>query len=116
MGEDMKIGIGTKIAEGKFQFNVAAPCLPALQLTMERFESSVEKAPRYRFFYGGENCGAMWWRTTKDGGVDYLQGHIESPVFPDGKLQVAAFSSKENPGNEMDLVWSPREDRRGDGI
>jgi len=48
----------------------------------------------------------MWKYTSKDG-VAYLQGHIESPVFPDGKLQVAAFESKENPETGMDLVWSP---------
>lgn len=102
----MRIGIGTKVGEGKFDFTVAAPCLPAAQLSMVRNESTAENAPRYHFLYGGEKCGAMWRRTPKGGGESYLSGQIESPVFPGGKLDVAAFVAKEGGEGLMDLVWS----------
>ena len=119
----MRIGLGTKVGEGRFDFTVAAPCLPAAQLSMVRNDSTVENAPRYHFVYGDERCGAMWRRTPKGGGESYLSGHLESPVFPGGKLEVAAFVSKTDAAL-MDLVWSvPRgsssakasEDRGQDG-
>jgi uncharacterized protein (DUF736 family) len=103
----MRIGIGTKLEEGKFQFTVAAPFLPALQMAMERNDSEVAKAPRYHFLYGGERCGAMWRRTPNGGGESYLSGHIESPIFPGGKLEVAAFVAKVGGEGLMDLVWTP---------
>ena len=102
----MRIGLGTKVGEGRFDFTVAAPCLPAAQLSMVRNDSTVENAPRYHFLYGEERCGAMWRRTPKAGGESYLSGHIESPVFPGGKLEVAAFVSKVGGEGLMDLVWS----------
>ena len=103
----MRIGLGTKVGEGRFDFTVAAPCLPAAQLSMVRNDSAVENAPRYHFLYGEERCGAMWRRTPKGGGESYLSGHIESPVFPGGKLEVAAFVAKVGGEGLMDLVWSP---------
>lgn len=103
----MRIGIGTKVEEGKFQFTVAAPFLPALQMTMVRNDSEVAKAPRYHFLYGGERCGAMWRRTPNGGGESYLSGHIESPLFAGGKLEVAAFVAKVGGEGLMDLVWTP---------
>ena len=103
----MRIGIGTKLEDGKFQFAVAAPFLPALQVSMERNDSEVANAPRYHFLYGGERCGAMWRRTPKAGGESYLSGHIESPIFPGGKLEVAAFVAKVGGEGLMDLVWTP---------
>jgi uncharacterized protein (DUF736 family) len=111
----MRIGIGTKLEDGKFQFTVAAPFLPALQMAMERNDSEVAKAPRYHFLYGGERCGAMWRWTSKKDEKSYLSGHIESPIFPGGKLEVAAFVSKDGGEGLMDLVWSPpRADRAND--
>lgn len=108
----MRIGIGTKVEEGKFAFTVAAPFLPSVQLSMERNTSEAENAPRYHFLYGGERCGAMWRRTPKGGGDVYLSGHLESPFFAGGKIDVAAFVSKDGGDSVMDLVWSvPRVDR-----
>jgi uncharacterized protein (DUF736 family) len=104
----MRIGIGTKTDEGEFAFTVAAPFLPAMQLTMERNTNATNgQAPRYHFFYGEERCGAMWRRTPKGGGESYLSGQLESPVFPGGRLEVAAFVSKVGGEGLMDLVWSP---------
>ena len=104
----MRIGIGTKTDVGKFAFTIAAPFLPAMQLTMERnTNASNEQAPRYHFFYGEERCGAMWRRTPNGGGESYLSGQLESPVFPGGRLEVAAFVAKVGGEGLMDLVWSP---------
>lgn len=80
---------------------------------MLKNESENPSAPRYQFFYGGEKCGAMWRRTPKGGGESYLSGHIESPVFPGGKLDVAAFVAKEGGEGLMDLVWNPPREARG---
>ena len=83
---------------------------------MERNDSEVANAPRYHFLYGGERCGAMWRRTPKAGGESYLSGHIESPIFPGGKLEVAAFVAKVGGEGLMDLVWTPpRAARANDG-
>jgi uncharacterized protein (DUF736 family) len=110
----MRIGIGTKSEEGKFVFTVAAPFLPSAQLTMERNNSEVANAPRYHWFFGGERCGAMWRRTPKEGGESYLSGNIESPLFPGGKIDVAAFVAKTGGEGLMDLVWNvPRQGSNG---
>lgn len=110
----MRIGIGTKLEEGKYAFTVAAPFLPSAQITMERNAEQTGDQPRYHFAAGGERCGAMWKRTPRGGGDTFLQGHIESPVFPEGKLHVAAFVSKEG-AHQMDLVWSaPRKQAASD--
>ena len=104
----MRIGIGTKIDEGKFAFTVAAPFLPSVKLEMVRNSNPTnEQAPRYHFLYGEERCGAMWRRTPKGGGESYLSGQLESPLFPGGRLEVAAFVSKVGGEGLMDLVWSP---------
>lgn len=102
----MRIGIGKKVGdELLFEINIPflAPCIVALQ----RVENPGERSPHWHVYHEGEKCGALWRRIPGGGGEAFLSGHIESPLFPGGKLEIAVFASKES-GSQKDMVWRPR--------
>ena len=106
----MRIGIGKKSGDG-FTFEVRIPFLAPATLDLHLVEHPGERAPHWHILHGGERCGALWRRVPKGGGDAFLSGHIESPLFPGGKLEIAIFAAKEGSG-QKDMVWRPRESER----
>ena len=110
----MRIAIGKKQTSGRYQFQVAAPFLPAATIEIGKAEKTKDNAPDWAVTHHGERCGALWERTPRGGGDTFLSGHLESPAFPGGKLEVAIFIIREGDRRgEMDMIWSPPRDRNG---
>jgi uncharacterized protein (DUF736 family) len=110
----MRIAIGKKQASGRYQFQVAAPFLPADTIEIGEAEKTKDNAPDWVVTHHGERCGAFWKRTPRGGGDTFLSGHLESPAFPGGKLEVAIFILRDGERRgEMDMIWSPPRDRNG---
>lgn len=107
----MRIAIGKKQPSGSYQFQVAAPFLPGATLEIARAEKSKDTAPDWIVTHHSERCGAFWERTPRSGGDTFLSGHLESPSFPGGRLEVAIFIVREGDRRgEMDMIWSPPRD------
>lgn len=107
----MRIGIGTKHGEG-MRFAVTIPFLAPCTLDLWRVENPGERSPHWHITHDGERCGALWRRVPNGGGEAFLSGHIESPLFPGGKLEIAIFASKEV-GSQKDMIWRVRTDQPG---
>lgn len=108
----MRIAIGTKRASGSYQFPVVIPFLASATIEIARAEKAKDTAPDWAVTHLGERCGAFWERTPRAGGDTFLSGHIESPAFPGGRLEVAIFIVREGERRgEMDMIWSPPRDR-----
>ena len=112
----MRIGTGKKNHEtGGLVFGIAIPFLSPLEIELSKSDTHGQNHPEWIARFEGERCGAFWKKTPKAGGDSFLSGHIESPVFPGGKLEVAIFSAKESERRgEMDMVWSPPRESRAD--
>ncbi|PHQ89538.1 MAG: hypothetical protein COB42_06855 [Sulfurimonas sp.] len=86
-----------------------------------------ENAPdffiNFSFNRKGENyprarVGALWNKVSQDGATEYKGGHIESPLFQNGKIYVSVFEAKliegfAPPKHRHNVVWSPpRENKK----
>ncbi|EMJ37974.1 PF05284 domain protein [Leptospira interrogans str. FPW1039] len=49
--------------------------------------------PDYVIMYSGSLCGGLWKKKSSNN-EDYLSGNIESPLFPEGKLQFAIWKDR----------------------
>lgn len=109
----MRIGIGRKNPDDdRLHFAVTIPFLTPARIELAKVENPSGNQPGWNAYQGNERCGAFWVKTPKAGGDPFLSGHIESPVFPGGRLEVAIFSAKEvNRRGEKDMVWSPPRER-----
>lgn len=106
----MRIAIGKKSETGLL-FEVEIPGLNAFFITLVRSEQQSDRAPDWHALYEGQRCGAFWKKIPNGGGEAFLSGHLESPLFPGGRLEVAVFTAKES-GSQKDMVWSPRREDR----
>lgn len=113
----MRIGIVGK-KDGVFVGIIDIPFLGKLQVALEKVESQKDQAPAYRIHWDhatGESIGALWKRTPSGGGDAFLSGHLESPVFPGGKCEIAMFAAKEpERRGQLDVTWRPRPERSAD--
>ena len=109
----MRIAIGRKNPDdGRLRFAVNIPFLAPALISLAKVENPTGNQPGWNAYHGNERCGAFWVKTPNGGGDPFLSGHIESPLFPGGRLEVAIFSAKEeNRRGEKDMVWSPARDR-----
>lgn len=110
----MKLASGIKQVNDTFRFELAAPGFQCVLIASKVPEDKrVANGPDWNLWHAGERCGALWKTTPRNGGDEYLEGNLESPVFPGGKVRVAVFKSKhEDRKGQLDLVWTPpREDR-----
>lgn len=102
----MKIATARKHATtGQYNFLVKLPFLAPVLIDMEKAESTNDRAPDFNLFFEGERCGALWTRTS-NGGESFLSGPIETPVVPGGRLEIAIFKSKTDPG-ALEMTWRP---------
>lgn len=104
----MRIGIGKKNNSGGFTFEISIPFLEPCSLDIAKVENPKDKQPHWYVYFQGERCGALWRRTPRAGGDDFLSGQIESPLFPGQELPIAIFNS-EVPG-QKNMTWRPRGD------
>lgn len=102
----MRIAIGKKSDTG-LRFEVDIPGLIPFEIDLEKSNLQSDRAPDWNAVYKGQRCGAFWKKIPKGGGEAFLSGHLESPIFPGGRLEVAIFVAKES-GSQKDMVWSPR--------
>lgn len=102
----MRIGIGKKSEHG-LRFDVDIPGLAPFPVELVRSEQTSERAPDWHATYRGDRCGAFWKKIPRGGGEAFLSGHLESPAFPGGRLEVAIFAAKES-GSQKDMIWRPR--------
>jgi uncharacterized protein (DUF736 family) len=109
----MRIAIGRKNPDdGRLHFAVNIPFLAPALIELAKVENPIGNQPGWNAYHGNERCGAFWVKTPNAGGDPFLSGHIESPLFPGGRLEVAIFSAKEeNRRGEKDMVWSPPRER-----
>lgn len=71
--------------------------------------SKAAKPPVALAYYRNEEIGAFF-KETSPGGVEYLSGALESPMFPGGKIHVSIFRAREDDraaAGERDMLWSP---------
>jgi uncharacterized protein (DUF736 family) len=102
----MKIATARKHATtGHYSFQVKLPFLAPVIIDMEAVESANDRAPDFNLFFEGEKCGALWKRNSQ-GGESFLSGPIETPVIPGGRLEIAIFKSKSDPGT-LEMTWRP---------
>jgi uncharacterized protein (DUF736 family) len=64
-------------------------------------DSANEKAPAFRLFVGGAECGAAWKKTSR-GERDYLSVRIDDPGFP-APVYAALLEGRDG---EHRLIWS----------
>jgi uncharacterized protein (DUF736 family) len=109
----MKIATSQKLpATGNHLFEIKLPFCPVTTVVMEKAEATSDRAPAFNLFYEGEKCGALWKRSSQSG-ESFLSGPIEAPVFPGGRLEVAIFHSKSEPG-ALEMTWrAPAQSRTG---
>lgn len=89
------------------------PGLTKFEVDLERGTGTAERAPDWVATFEKERCGAFWKRVPRAGGEAYLAGHLESPLFPNGRLEVAIFTAKQ-PGSQKDMIWSPRREEKSE--
>ncbi|WP_255297251.1 DUF736 family protein [Leptospira weilii] len=56
-----------------------------------------DRHPDYVILNSGLLCGGLWKKTSANND-EYLSGNVESPVFPDGKIQFAIWKEKDGDG------------------
>jgi hypothetical protein len=110
----MRIGTGKRNpATGNLEFTIVVPFAPAFTLEAVPVAEPKERGPAYDLIFAGGRAGALWkYEATAERGA-YMNGQIESPVFPAGKLQVSVFPAKETtrPG-ESDMTWRLEQPRQ----
>lgn len=104
--QHMRIGIGKKSEQG-LRFDVDIPGLAPFPIDLVRSGQTSDRAPDWHAVYRGERCGAFWKKVPRGGGEAFLSGHLESPAFPGGRLEVAIFTAKAA-GSQKDMIWRPR--------
>lgn len=94
----MRLGIAKADPSGRITATLVAPGLHPFTVELAKLEKTNDRAPDWEVRLGLERCGALWKRKSRDGGLEFLSGPLESPVFP---------------GGELDITWNPpREERQ----
>lgn len=72
--------------------------------------------------FRGTKVGALWRKKSKDGSMEYFDGHIENPTVYGGKMYVTVFKAKPLPNEKAeninwlyDVVWQPPKGNKGNG-
>ena len=96
--------------------------------TLSKNKSENSSAPSYNIYAHSEKgwigrkakVGAFWLKTTPEG-ESFMSGHIESPLFEGGKLQISLWKARPMYEGEVvdwlyDVSWKPYEAKNeGDG-
>lgn len=94
--------------------SIAAPGLVGFSIQLRKVSEPRDRGPAWEIYYEGQRCGALWKRTVRDTGLEFLSGPLESPAFPGGKIEISVWKAKEaDRKKEWDITWSPaREESR----
>ena len=98
-----------------FELSINMAFMPKATFTVRANEDKQnDNAPDFHIYYKLERktrVGAIWNKVT-DAGMEYKQGHIETPFAQNGKLEIAIFASKKLDNEDVaptwthDVVWS----------
>lgn len=114
-------GNGGKKDKAYLEMSIRPPHMESATYTITKNENKEnDNAPdfyiNYSFNKRGENyprvrAGALWNKSS-DGELEYKGGHIESPLFANGKMYIAVFEAKQREGfppptHRHDVAWSP---------
>ena len=110
------IGIGKKIDDTTLRFAVQIPFLAPVTMDLRKVATPQPGWPDWKIYLADAEVGAVWKRTPKEAGKPaYLSGHIESPVFSQGRASIAIFPAKEESRKgQLDMVWSAPKVRHED--
>ena len=106
----MRIAIGRKNEQGHLSFGIVLPFGQPETVSLRHDPEATDPRPSWHAYVGEERIGAFWKKTSK-AGLDYLNGQLESPVFPGGRISVSNFkATQEERKGEMDMTWQvPRD-------
>lgn len=114
-------GAGGKKDKSYLEMSIRAPFMESATFTISKNEKKEsESAPdfliNFSFNRKGENfprsrAGALWNKVSENN-LEYVGGHIESPLFPSGKIYISLFLAKQYENmppltHRHDVVWSP---------
>lgn len=109
----MNVGTGSKNADGQLEFIVQFPLMQEFRLFLigNPKAGPENNLPAFHCHIGRHQAGAVWKKTSSKSGIDYLQGHLESPVFSGGKARITIFKATEDERRgQMDVLWEPPKD------
>lgn len=72
-----------------------------------------DKHPDYVIFNSGYICGGLWKKTSSNND-EYLSGNVESPVFPEGKIQFSIWKEKDDSGKLIGYKIEASSKRKSD--
>ena len=118
---------GEKKKKQYLEMSIRPPFMESATFTLtQNANKENEAAPDFiiNYSYNRRNekyrrvrVGAIW-NDTSEGGLAYKRGHIESPVFPGGKMYFAIFEAKPFDGEDSasitwthEVVWSPPKEK-----
>lgn len=109
----MNIAKGHKTQSGGLAFPVVK--FPFLAPEAVEFVRPPEGSGDYAFQakIAGEIVG-FFREKVSGSNVRYLNGTLQSPAFPEGKVWVAVFASREG-GGKVEMAWSPPKQSNGGG-
>jgi uncharacterized protein (DUF736 family) len=78
------------------------------------------RAPqKSKYPYPSARVGALWNKIGKESGLEYKGGHIEHPLAPGGKINIAVYVAKPKEGDTLpyshDVVWSAPKPQSNEG-
>ena len=114
-------GNGGKKNQAYLEMSIRPPFMTSATFTITlNKDKTKENAPDYHINYSynrrGENydrvrVGALW-NDVSEAGNEYKRGHIESPMFPNGKMYIAVVEARQiegmpPPTQSHNVLWSP---------